>query len=315
MSTDHNTVFFVTMGSFAGHVLPASYFIVVGVWWWLHILAMIAKAQAKCLKHRDKRRPNSFESNIDFVSTTWHKVPVPYLRTVPFEPGLKVIAGMVGIINDLSWADWRLKDEHDDFSHLNNFAHSTMYSTVLLGGVVEILRFYSILFLPAATDHVLGSLAFFLIGELFYFHIDGRSVLDQKLHILICITAFAISIIFLLEAWRRKSFLLFMARTILVVLMGTWFIQIAHVLYGTHPWKDTAPNREFVIIVFSWHIIGVLFTFLCSLVVLSVFVRLRRSSCVISLVTNENITRDATELDELMITELEDGSQVDKGLL
>ena len=280
---------------------------------------MIAKAQRRFLKHRDKRRPNNFESHLDFVSTTWHKVPVPYMKAVPVEPSLKVIGATVGIIEELVRTDWRLTDKHDNFSHSNNFAHSTMYAIFLLGAVVEILRFYSILFLPAATDHVLASLAFFVIGELFYFHIDGRSVLDQKLHILICITAFAISIIFLLEAWQRKSVLLCMARTILVALLGTWFIQIAHVLYGTHPWKDTAPNREFVIIVFSWHIIGVLLTFLCSLVILSVFERVRRSSCVISLATNENITRDATELAELMITEqaddLEDGSRIDKRLL
>ena len=303
------------MGSFPGHILPGSFFIVFGVWWWFHILDMIAKAQTRFLKQRDKRRANNFESNIDFVSTTWQKVPVPYLRAVPVEPSLKVIATTVGIIEELVRTDWRLTDKQGNFYHSNNFAHSTMYAIFLLGGVVETLRFYSILFLPAATDHVLASLAFFVIGELFYFHIDGRSVLDQKVHILICIIAFAISIIDLLEAWRRNSFLLFMARTVLVMLLGTWFVQVAHVLYGTHPWKDTARNREFVIIAFSWHIIGVLLTFICSLVLLNVFVRLRRSSCVISSTANGNITRDATELDELMITEqgdeLEDESQVD----
>ena len=297
------------MPTFVGHVLPGSFFIVFGVWWWFHILDMIAKAQTRFLKRRDKRRANNFESNIDFVSTTWQKVPVPYLRAVPVEPSLKVIATTFAIIKELRENRWRLTDEHGNFIHLMNFDHSTMYAIFLLQAVVEILNFYSTLFLPAATDHVMGSLAFFVTGELFYFHIEGRSVPDQKVHIFICILAFAISIIALLEAWQRNSFLLFMARTTLTVILGTWFIQIAHVLYGTHPWKDTAPNQKFVTIIFSWHIIGVLLIFLCSLVILSVFVRLRRSSCVISasLAANHgNITRDATELDELMITEQAD---------
>ena len=305
------------MGTFQGHVLPGSLFIALGVWWWLHILAIIAKAQTRFSKHRGKQRPNTLEFHLDFVSTTWQKVTVPYLGTVPVEPSLKVIGTTIGIIEGLVAADWRLTDKHNNFSHLDNFAHSSMYAIFLLGGVVEILRFYSVLFLPAAADHVLASLAFFVTGGLFYFHIDGRPVLDQRLHILICVSAFVISVILLLEAWQRKSFLLFMARTILVVVMGTWFIQIAHVLYGTHPWKDTAPNQEFVIIAFSWHIIGWLLTFLCSLVILSVFVRLRRRSpCVISLAANENVSRDAPELDELMITEqADDGlSPVDQNL-
>ena len=149
------------MPTFEGHVLPGSFFIVFGVWWWFHILDMIAKAQTRFLKHRDRRRGNNFESNLDFVSTTWQKVPVPYLRAVPVEPSLKVIATTFAIIKELCENRWRLTDEHGNFIHLMNFDHSTMYAIFLLQAVVEILNFYSTLFLPAATDHVLASLAFF----------------------------------------------------------------------------------------------------------------------------------------------------------
>ena len=137
---------------------------------------------------------------------------------------------------------------------LNNYAHATMFAMFLLPSVLEILRFYSILFLPPATEYVLSSLTFSVVGELFYFHIDGRPDLDQRVHSLICVVAFSVSIVIILVAWQRKSVILFVARTILVVLLGMWFFQVAHVLCGTHPWKDTPSNREFISIAFTWHI-------------------------------------------------------------
>lgn len=260
-----------TMGSYAGHVLPGSFFIGFGLWWWFNILAKIAKAQAKFLKHRSsalRSRTKNFDFELDFESTLWLKVPVPRLRDFPVEPCLKVIATTVGIIAELTKGEWSLIDHEGHFSHLNNFAHATMFCIFLLAAVVEILRFYGILFLPPTTDHVLSSMAFFLVGEVFYYHIEGRNVLDQKLHILLCTVAFSITVIILLEAWQRRSFILFMVRTFLVVLLGTWFIQIAYVLYGSHPWRDIGSNRAFVVIVFSWHILGVLAIFLSSLVVI-----------------------------------------------
>lgn len=297
------SVTIITMGSFAGHILPGSFFIIFGLWWWFHILATIAKAQAKFFKCRHKRGINNFEFATAFVSSTWQKVPVPCLRALPVEPGLKVVAAAVGIIGELSKANWSLLDKAGRFSSLNNFSHATMFAVFLLGAVMEILRFYSILFLPPATDHVLASLAFFVVGELFYFHIDGRSVLDQNLHIIIYTLAFLISVVVLLEAWQRTSFILFMARTVLVFLLGTWFIQVGYVLYGANPWKDTYSNRAFVAIAFSWHLTGVLLTFLCSLVLLSVCIRLKRWSHVGSLAASGSAMNETAELENLMITE------------
>ena len=193
-----------------------------------------------------------------------------------------MLAATVVIIGELIRRDGTLKVIKDEHGNLNtrdliNFDHIAMCAMTTLAAVVEILRFYSILFLPSSTEHVLTSLAFFVIGNLFYSHIQERSELNQKVHILICVVAFSIAIVIILEARQRKSVILFMARTILVVLLGTWFIQVAQVLHGTHQWKDTPCNEAFVAIAFSWHILGLLLTFYCTFVVVSVFVRLRRS--------------------------------------
>ncbi|KAJ7387160.1 Transmembrane protein 45B [Desmophyllum pertusum] len=150
------------MGSYAGHVLPGSFFVVFGLWWWFHALALIAKAQARLLRQRFSARrtaQNAADFELEFESTTWCKVPVAYIKRFPVEPCLKVIAASVGIIAELTKGEWSLINKSGHFSHLNNFSHATMFGIFLLGAVVEILRFYSILFLPAAIDHV-----FLIIG-------------------------------------------------------------------------------------------------------------------------------------------------------
>ena len=292
------------MGSYPGHVLPGSFFIVFGLWWWCNIVAVIAQAQARFLRKRSfTRRTNNCHFEIEFESRTWCKVPVLCLKRFPVEPCLKVIAATIGIMAELTKGEWSLVNKAGHFSHLNNFSHATMFSIFLLSAVVEILRFYNILFLPAATDHVFVSLSFFLVGELFYFHIDGRSKLDQKLHTLLYTVSFSIAVVILLEAWQRKSFVLFLTRTFLVLLLGTWFIQIAHVLYGSHPWKDTDSNRAIIVVTFSWHVLGLLAMLICSLLLVSVGVKLKRSTCIKPLTTAGDLPREGRELDSLMSTE------------
>ena len=294
------------MGSYPGHVLPGSFFIVFGLWWWFNIVAIIAQAQARYWRQRffTRRTNSNIEIDTEFESATWCKVPVRCLKRFPVEPGLKVIAATVGIIAELTKGEWSLLNNTGHFSHLNNFSHATMFSIFLLSAVVEILRFYNILFLPAATDHILASLSFFLVGELFYFHIEGRSKLDQKLHTVLYTVAFSIAVVVLLEAWQRKTFVLFLTRTFLVLLLGTWFIQIAHVLYGSHPWKDTDSNRAIVVVIFSWHVLGLLAMSICSLVLVSVCIRVKRSTCIKPLAPSTGEPpKERRELDKLLSTE------------
>lgn len=304
------------MGSYPGHVLPGVFFIVFGLWWWFNIVIIIAQAQARLLRQKFyiRRTKNCGEFELEFESTTWCKVPVLCLKRFPAEPFLKVIAAMVGIIAELTKGEWSLINKAENFSHLNNFSHATMFSIFLLSAIVEILRFYNILFLPAASDHALSSLSFFLVGELFYFHIEGRSELDQKLHIVLYTVAFSIAVVLLLEAWHSRSFVLFITRTFLVLLLGTWFIQIAHVLYGSHPWKDISSNRAIVVVIFSWHVLGLLAMLICSLVLVSICIRVKRSACLKPLAsTAGDIPSEERELDSLMSTEQgnEDLAQTD----
>jgi hypothetical protein len=148
-----------------------------------------------------------------------------------------------------------------------------MFAFFSFSGLLESLQFYNVLSLPKGAEHLVLSFAFFIEGLLFYFHLDGRPVLDKHLHILLYFVIFATSFVLILEAWMKTSFLLLVVRVYLTMLQGTWFLQIAHSLYGTNPWKDTAPNREFVTIAFAWHALALLFLWLACFVLVSVKVQ------------------------------------------
>lgn len=268
------------MGSYAGHVLPGSFFLVFSLWWWLNAMRLVAISQAKTTKKRRRQTDNGssdlrLRSGFEFESTTWFLLRWPRcLQRIPLEPIAKILATMVGIFAELSKGDWMLINKNGDFVHLNNFSHATMFFIFLFSAFVEILAFYKVIHVPAGTEHLFLSVAFFMVGLLFYHHIDDRPVLDQKVHILLYTTAFTLAAVLLLEAWQRNSFLLLMVRIVLLIVQGTWFLQAAHILHGTKPWEDSLSNRAFVALLFCWHLMGALFLVLVSLLLVAAYVRL-----------------------------------------
>ncbi|KXJ27546.1 Transmembrane protein 45B [Exaiptasia diaphana] len=203
------------MGSFRGHALPGSFYIVTSLWWLANVYRI-------------------------------HK-----------------------LVPENSWV---LVGNGDEFveKHLNNYAHAAMYAVFMIWSVVETLQFYKITQLPTCSEHVFGSIALFVEGMLFFFHLEGRPKLDQLLHSILYIIVFMSALVMLLEAWMKNSFLLQVIRSSLFLLQGNWFLQIAHSLHGSRPWKNTKTNREFVSIVFAWHIIGVLLLIMLGFVAISI---------------------------------------------
>lgn len=52
----------------------------------------------------------------------------------------------------------------------------------------------------------------------------------------------------------RHEPLFALMRAIMLGIQGTWFFQIAFVLYGPKPWEDNHANVEFLAIAFAWHL-------------------------------------------------------------
>ena len=257
------------MGSFAGHVLPGSFFLVCSSWWWLNLLRLTAKTSST----RNRDRLAGAKSTVHF--NTWFHCERPRrLTRLPVEPILKVVAASVGILAEVSHGDWTLLNQNRDFVHLNNFSHATMFAVFLICALTEILAFVDAVAVPRSTEHVLSSLAFMVVGTLFYYHVDGRPLLDQLVHAFIYTPAFTLALVLMLEAWQRTSRLLVMIRTVLLAVLGTWFLQAAHILHGAQPWRDTPANQTVVPLLFFWHVTGVILFALVSLIMVKIFSRI-----------------------------------------
>lgn len=79
---------------------------------------------------------------------------------------------------------------------------------------------------------------------------------------------------FLVDVFLTQHQQLFgLMRAILLGVQGTWFLQIAFVLYGPGRWQDTPSNVEFLSIAFAWHLFIFIFVTVVLLVAFHRFYR------------------------------------------
>ena len=244
------------MGSFNGHALPGSLFIVGGLWWMFHAIMEYAAS----LKEQGKNRGEPSNTR------SWRRFPSKRLRNIPFEPLLKLFGALVGIIAELRAVHFQLVDKNNEFVKPDKFAHSSMYGFFAFSGLIEILNLYKVTQFSREAEYAILALAFGVEGTLFAFHLHGRDMFDVRIHTLLYIVIYLAALVILLEAclpkFRRE---LFMARTVLVLTQGTWFWEIAYTMYGSNKWfgdaeKDLTEEQlmldtEVITISIMWHLL------------------------------------------------------------
>uniref|UniRef100_A0A8C5PVX7 Transmembrane protein 45B n=1 Tax=Leptobrachium leishanense TaxID=445787 RepID=A0A8C5PVX7_9ANUR len=226
------------MANFKGHALPGSFFIVFGLWWSVkHPLRYLNS------KVKGPTRSEKCYQRLDFiegiVKAAFALIGILAEQFVPDGPHMRLING-----EDHTWVK------------LMNWQHSTMYFFYGISGVVDILT-YLPLKVPLGMDRLFLSLAVFIEGILFYFHVHGRPDLDRHIHSLLLIAVFGGSISIMIEVFMRNHIVLELFRSSLAILQGTWFWQIAFVLYplGDAPeWNQSEhENMMFITMCFCWH--------------------------------------------------------------
>ncbi|XP_063292136.1 transmembrane protein 45B [Pelobates fuscus] len=226
------------MANFKGHALPGSFFIVFGLWW-------SVKHPIKYLNKKNKgiSRFNRFYQRLDLIEgitkAVFALVGILAEQFVPDGPHMHLVNG-----EDHSWVK------------LMNWQHSTMYLFYGISGVVDILT-YLPLKVPMGMDRLFLSLAVFIEGLLFYYHVHNRPALDQHIHSLLLIAVFGGSISIMIEVFLRDHIVLELFRSSLALLQGTWFWQIGFVLYplwGAPEWDQSDHgNIMFITMCFCWH--------------------------------------------------------------
>uniref|UniRef100_A0A4W4EDP7 Transmembrane protein 45B n=1 Tax=Electrophorus electricus TaxID=8005 RepID=A0A4W4EDP7_ELEEL len=225
------------MANFKGHALPGSFFLLFGLWWSvkypLHLLACLCP-------------PAAFSSSGLIQLTSRDNLSI-----------IIIIIIFPGIMAEQFVPDGPHAHLYNgDWVKLMNWQHSTMYLFYGISGIADVLSM-SPLPVPAGLDRFALSLALFIEGFLFYFHVHNRPALDQHIHSLLLVAVFSGSASTMLEVFMRDNSLLELIRSSLAIVQGTWFYQIGFVLFPLNgeDWDlESHGNIMFVTMCFCWHI-------------------------------------------------------------
>ncbi|KAK7926105.1 hypothetical protein WMY93_008415 [Mugilogobius chulae] len=226
------------MANFGGHAIPGSFFFLFGLWLTVkHILHHHWRInQPKC-----RRGSPPFLTKMHF-----------------FEGGFQMFAAFVGIMVEQFVPDGPHAHltSNGAWVKLMNWQHSTMY---LFFGIAGFALVASTAFrlVPVGVDRLALSIALFVEGFLFYYHVDMRAPLDAHIHTLLLVAVFGGSICSMLEVFKRHNIVVELLGAGLFFLQGTWFYQIGFVLYPLSgpQWElQNHNNIMFVTMCFCWHL-------------------------------------------------------------
>ncbi|CAL8309523.1 unnamed protein product [Lota lota] len=230
------------MGSFKGHALPGSFFLIGGLWWTGKYSFWCATRRNKCL------------------GSTRLASRASQRRLEVIESSLMLFFSVVGMLAEQFAAGGprlRLYDTSENqWKDLMNWQHATMYLFFSLAGAISLIV-HATEAAPLALDRLALALAFFIEGFLFVYHLHGRNMLDVHVHQMLLYGVFGQALVVFLEVFHRGNITLELLRSALCLLQGSWFWQIGYVLYPPRggEWDLTDHNNiMFVTMCFCWHL-------------------------------------------------------------
>ena len=243
------------MGSFSGHVLPGSFFVLYGMIWIVlsiltHLKSKPNSTQGKKVNRakRDQSTMNSasffeYKRDLGLSRKSWLPLTCPAVSRVPLEPILKIVLSFAGILVEaflevirdrsgkahIAGSVYHIYRNDGSLNGLSKLQHITMYGAFMLSGIVDILTM--LVRFPHQTSALFLALAFSSEGILFYFHTGGREAIDVEIHFILTLVIGLCALFAFLRVKYATTFLVNTGLGFSIVLQGVWFIQAAYFLY------------------------------------------------------------------------------------
>ncbi|KAG7276287.1 hypothetical protein CRUP_015610 [Coryphaenoides rupestris] len=221
------------MGSFKGHALPGSFFVIGALWW-----------TGKFSFWHATRRNKTLGSGRLASRSAQRRLEV-------LEAAIMLFFSVVGMLAEQFAANGprlHLYDAPESrWKDLMNWQHTTMY------------LFFSLASGASLASCICSSNPCFL----FLYHLHGRSMLDVHVHQMLLYAVFGQTLVVFLEVFHRGNVSLELLRSALCLLQGSWFWQIGYVLYPPSgvQWDLTDHNNMmFVTMCFCWHLAASMLT-------------------------------------------------------
>jgi hypothetical protein len=205
-------------GSFAGHMVPGSLFLLWVVFWIWELVRSQGADDQRAVER--------------FLIVKLGKVVFPAV-------GIQLeLARMGGLFSTSSW---------------NNLGHATMYSAFVLAGLIDLAELRGRV--PPGATHLALALACWVGGFLFLTH-PNHGAMPTAVHLLLVAVFWSLGAAVALEGLGVSRAVMLWFRTGLLLLLGTWFVQISFLLYVFGPPTDgTGTERSFVF--FAWHVLAI----------------------------------------------------------
>ncbi|CAH8523871.1 unnamed protein product [Schistosoma margrebowiei] len=252
------------MGTFGGHALPGSFFIIYGLWSIWHIFKKFYQRKIYKLNQSNNELIHEYTCRISYPieSKQSNENNIKnclnyYNKSFPLDSLAKLICCIIGIIGEIITGF----NKNWIFIHIGNAQHSTMFSLFGLSGAIELCIFYRIIKIPIQSEYLFHGIA--LWGELFLFlfHLHHRNPLDVYLHLLLTGMIILGILVSVLELLNPHEPIYGLIRSWTYLMQGTWFWQVGAILYPKTSWmpewdqqaKQSIPAAANL---FAYHMLG-----------------------------------------------------------
>ncbi|XP_037681152.1 transmembrane epididymal protein 1A-like [Choloepus didactylus] len=236
------------MGGFEGHLFPGLSLFFYGLY---HARLVSRALMCNSLVQYPPRCP-------------WSKGRWTRLRQIYYVGLMKILSSCILTAQEVHSVHGRLvlisKIYHQrNFLYRKQWQHLTMYMTYFLSGCADIMSQNLLPQRCSAMEQGAQVLGIFVFLPLMLSHMQDTEGVELQAHILLTQASFLLLLVVAAELWAPNMPQLWMMKAYFYMLIGSWLIQIAFMLYkpiSGYKWMDDDKNDiMFVTTSFCWHVI------------------------------------------------------------